>query len=369
MENHSLVFFVSLRADGKSNSIIEKLRRAFKAINPQDVYQKDSLVAIKVHFGEPGNTGFVSPIYFHPLIDELLELKTKPFLTDSNTLYVGQRANSVDHLKAAFRHGFTYSTLRVPTIIADGLLGNDVVEVEVNLKHFKSVPVSSACYFASSYLVVSHVKGHLGFGFGGALKNVGMGMVGRAGKYRIHSSTKPTHKLENCIGCGLCLVVCPEKALSLNRENIISIDLAKCIGCGACIPSCPQHVFRFDWDKSSVAMYEKLAEACAGVLKGKKSIYINFLKDITPDCDCASWSDAPVARDIGILLSRDPVAIDQASLDFLKNAKPLHPSILKDDIKEDPLGNLRPQLQPQTLLDYSQSIGLGNKKYQLEEIK
>ncbi len=369
MDSISTVFFVSLRAESKTTSLIEKLRRAFKATNPEKIFQKNDIIAIKTHFGEPGNTGFVSPIYFHPLVDELLYLNTKPFLTDSNTLYVGQRANSVDHLKAANRHGFSYSTFQIPTIIADGLLGNDVVEVVVNLKHFKTIPVSSSCYFASSFLVVSHVKGHMGFGFGGALKNVGMGMIGRMGKYRIHSSTKPSQKLENCISCSLCIPVCPGNALSLGSDNIINIDYEKCIGCGACIPACPQHVFRFDWDKASKTMYEKLAEACLGVLKGKKSVFFNFLIDITPDCDCASWSDSPVAKDIGILISRDPVAIDQASLDLLKTTRPLHPSALRDEIKEDPLSNLRPQLHPQTLLDYANFIGLGNKKYQLEEIK
>ena len=362
------VKFINFRADSRTNSIPEKIRRALKLNEFNNVFKKGEITALKVHFGEPGNTTFISPSYYQPIVEELFKIGVKPYFSDTNTLYLGQRANSVDHIKAANYHGFNLSTFNVPVIIADGLLGHDVVSVEVNLKHFKTVPVASAYYFSPAFMVVSHIKGHMAFGFGGAIKNVGMGMVGRAGKYRIHSSTKPILKKEACLACGLCIDICPQKALFLNPEKVIDVYGMRCVGCGACIPACTQHVFRFKWDKPTKEMHERLAEACFGVVKNKRALYINFLTDITPDCDCVSWSDAPLARNIGILLSQDPVAIDQASLDLLEKAVALHPSALKPSIQSNPLHHLRPNIDSQYLLDYAEKINLGTRKYVLEEI-
>jgi uncharacterized Fe-S center protein len=171
----SKVYFTKLGAKKNADNNFNKITRLFKEAGLQNCISKNDLVAIKLHFGEAGNTTFVSPVMIRPIVDSVKKAGGNPFLTDANTLYFGSRSNAVDHLNTAHAHGFLPSVVGAPVIIADGLTGKNDMDVEVNLKHFKSVKLASAAVQADSIIVASHFKCHIVGGIGGAIKNLGMG--------------------------------------------------------------------------------------------------------------------------------------------------------------------------------------------------
>ncbi|MEW6556307.1 MAG: DUF362 domain-containing protein [Elusimicrobiota bacterium] len=332
----------------------DKIKKLLEKVGFSSFISKNDLVAIKIHFGEKGNQGYIKPEFVKPIVEMVKLLGGKPFLTDANTIYKGARADAVSHFNTAIEHGF--GSCDCPIIIADGLRGNSYVDVAVNLKHFQKVKIATDIYYADKIVFLTHFKGHEISGFGGALKNIGMGCGSRQGKYEMHNSIKPNIKIENCIGCGTCIKWCPSGALKLVNKKII-MNKEVCIGCGECILSCEQHTIKIPWNESTKNAQEKIVEYALGVLKNKKAIYINFLNYITKFCDCYETKENPLIDDIGILSSDNPVAIDMASVELV-NKK----------FGADFFKHIFPDIDWSVQLEYAEKLGLGMRKYELTQL-
>jgi len=306
-----------MRSKSYKTNLLEKVSNLFNKAGFSNILSENDLTAIKLHFGEKGNTTFLNPVFAGRVVEEVKKAGAKPFLTDTNTLYAGERANSIDHIQTALEHGFSYATVKAPIIIADGITSKNTIEVEIGKKHFQKVKIASDIYYANSMIVLSHFKGHEMAGFGGAIKNLAMGCASAAGKQQQHSTVKPRVS-SKCVGCTTCIKWCPKQAISI-REKKAEIDHDVCIGCGECISSCPSRVISPQWDTNMDMFIERLTEYALGAVthKENKIGYINFVMNVTPECDCAGWSDAPLVPDVGILASLDPVAIDKASFDLV----------------------------------------------------
>lgn len=370
----SQVYFMDMRAGSHKESLPRKVRRIFDQAAFPRLLGKEELVAIKIHFGESGNLGFIHPVLVRQVVDKVKENGGKPYLVDTNTLYVGSRANSVDHLETALKNGFSYATVGAPLIIADGLLGKNFVEVEINKKHFHKVKIGSDIFNAPSMIVMSHVKGHIATGFGGAIKNLGMGCSNRGGKQMMHSVVKPEVNGEKCTGCGVCLKWCPVEAITQkNKRGKAEIDRGLCIGCGECTAACQYEAIKIRWQSETDQLQERMVEFALGAVqnKKKKTGYINFLINVTPDCDCHPWSDAPVIPDVGILASSDPVALDQASLDLINRQTGLVGTKLITNYApgQDKFSGIRDTIDHNVQLRYAEEIGLGVRSYELIEKK
>jgi uncharacterized Fe-S center protein len=333
------------------------------------VVKKGDLVAIKTTFGEDGCTSFVRPLYLRKAVDWVKKSEGKPFLTDSSTLYHGRRSNGVDHLNLAVEHGFSYASVGAPLVIADGIRSRDFVEVEVGLKHFKTVKFGSAAYHADCLLSVAHFKGHLATGFGGTFKNLGMGLGSRSAKQTMHGVVRPEFKDAGlCTGCGDCVKACAAGAVRVVSGKAV-FDFAKCTGCAECIAVCTKRALRILWNESSRNLCEKMVETAYGVLKDKKdrALFFNFVIDVTPDCDCLSWSDNPIVQDVGILGSTDPVAVEQAAFDMV-NARP---SLPDSEIPQslgpgtDKFKAIRPDIDGAVQMEYAEGLGMGTRDYEL----
>lgn len=363
------VFMTDLRTRS-GHGLLDKLDRLFERAGFDNLIEPNDLVAIKLHFGERGNLAHIRPQYLRRIVSKVKARGGRPFLTDANTLYKGSRANAVDHLQTAIENGFDYAVVDAPLVIADGLNGKDYINVEINQPHFQSVKIGSAICHADSLLVVSHFKGHELSGFGGAIKNLGMGSGSRAGKQMMHSDVLPRVKHDKCTGCSLCVKWCPVQATSVTDKKA-SIDEQKCIGCGECSVTCPSGAIKVNWKTTPEVMQEKMAEFSLGAIKGKENKvgYISFLTNISPLCDCCGWNDAAVVSDIGILASRDPVAIDQAAVDLV-NQQPVLPNTVLDgreDVK-DKFGAIHEGVDWSVQLVHGERIGLGTRKYNLIKI-
>jgi uncharacterized Fe-S center protein len=376
----SQVFFTDLRAT-KDKSLLEKLRNLAEAAGIEQVVKKRALTAVKIHFGERGNTAFIRPLLIRPIVDAVKEAGGKPFLTDASTLYVGTRGNAVDHLNTATLNGFGESVVGAPMIIADGLDGRDEVAVPVGLKLCKETYIASAIVRAEAFISVAHFKLHEAAGFGGAIKNVGMGSASRRGKMAQHSEVAPEIISKKCAGCGACLERCAHGAISLvdrpadvpqpksGAKKVVGIDQNLCVGCAMCIHACPQGALGINWEKDLPRFMERMVEYTVGTLKGKEksSLFINFLTQISPACDCYPFADAPVVADIGIVASRDPVAIDQASMDLV-NAQPVLASSCLRDVTDPHCDKVRavyPNINWKHQLEYAEELGLGERAYEL----
>ncbi len=365
-----VVLFSGLRARGPRESKIARIGKLFDKAGFKSLAAKDALVALKVHFGELGNDTFISPVLMRPIVERLKKHGAKPFLSDTATLYSGSRHNAVDHLHTATMHGFTPETVGAPVLMADGLRGNDWREVPVGLKHFASVKVASGFVEADAMLAVSHFKGHEMAGFGGAIKNLAMGCAPPAGKRDQHS---PRFQVDQgaCVGCAECLRVCPESAVTIAGKKA-AIDKALCVGCGECMTVCQAKAISMDWATQLGPFTEKMVEYAYGAVRGRDQGvgYVNFLVNITPDCDCCSWSDAPVVPDIGILASWDPVAIDAACLDLVNRQAGLAGTQLGANHAPGAhkfLGIWK-HTQGDLQLSYAEEIGLGTRDFTLVEI-
>lgn len=334
---------------------VKEIDSAMETAGINEIIDKNDFTAIKIHFGEKGNLGYVKPEFIKPVIKKLKEIGAIPFVTDANTIYRGERTDAVHHLMVAAEHAFHPKFLGAPVVIADGLRGNSYVEVDVNLKHFKKVKIAEAIYNSDTILAISHFKGHELCGFGGAIKNLGMGCAARQGKYEQHNTVVPETAVENCTACGACIKWCGGNALVLENKKIV-LDPVKCTGCGQCILACNFKVFGLPWNENAALVQEKIVEYAFGTLKGKRTFYINFLNHITSYCDCFKAKGKPLMHDIGILLSSDPVAIDQACMDLIE--KHAGHNILKEVTGMD--GSRQ--------IEYAESLKLGSRNYQLLEI-
>jgi uncharacterized Fe-S center protein len=368
----SSVFFMDLTATSREN-LPQKLSRLVKKAGIKKILSKEDLTAVKIHFGEQGNTSFIRPVYIRQIIQTIRETKATPFLTDANTLYVGSRSDALSHIKTAVENGFSYSSMDgAPVIIADGLLGTSETRVQVDLKHCSNVYIGSEIITAGGLVSVAHFKGHELAGFGGTLKNLGMGCASRKGKLDQHSNVSPRIKRKTCIGCGQCAEHCPGQAITL-KEKKAYINKTLCIGCGECIVRCPTKSININWNQTVPVFLEKMMEYTLGVLKNKqnKALFINFITDIAPKCDCLPYSESPIVSDIGVVVSTDPVAIDQASADLVNNQRALPGSVLTCNLDpgQDKFKGLYPSVDWKHQLDYAEKIGLGTREYTLKRIK
>jgi len=345
----SKVYFIDFKS-------LPKFKNLLLQAGLEKVVSRNDMVAIKLHFGEKGNKGYVKPEYVKLVVQEVKSLGGQPFLTDSNTIYLGERSDALRHLAIARTHGFSSESLGAPIIIADGLRGNSFVEVEINQKHFRKIKVASAIYDADVLIFVTHFKGHELGGFGGAIKNIGMGGVSRAAKYEIHEAVVPNLKLNKCTGCGICVKWCPAGAIELVGKKA-KVDNNRCIGCGQCILYCNFGALYMEWSDLAESEQEKLIECALGVTRDKKVLFINFLNFITRLCDCSPTSAGPVVPDIGILASSDPVAIDQASVDLVNEVG-----------KRDVFRQLYPGKNWEFQLNYAEKLGMGTRGYGLVRI-
>ena len=325
MSERALVWFAPVRTT-KKQSLVKRAGDLLVKAGLSSAITENDLVAIKLHFGESGNTGFVHPVFIREVVARVREAGGKPFLTDSNTLYRGQRFNAVDHLACAVHNGFSFSTVEAPIIIADGLDGRESVDVAIEgFDHFESVRIGATAVRADAMVVVTHVKGHEATGFGGAMKNVGMGLGSRSAKQRMHADFEPHPDAEKCTACGRCVEWCPVNAIVVGPDRVAAVDYEVCYGCGECVAACPFGAIAIEWKTDASSIQEKIVEHVAGALSGKagKTVYLSFITNVTPDCDCWHFSDAPIVPDIGVLASTDIVAIDQAAYDLVVQASGL----------------------------------------------
>jgi uncharacterized Fe-S center protein len=365
----SPVYFIDFRATFKE-SLTAKLDRLVRTVGLADVVGKRDLTAVKIHFGERGNTAFIRPVFAAAVVNAVKELGGKPFVTDTNTLYAGTRSDTPGHLETAVKNGFAYSVVDAPLVIADGLRGMADVAVPIDGKHFQSVYIGTDIHHADSLISLAHLKGHELSGFGGALKNVGMGCASRRGKLAMHSTVSPKVTRRKCVSCGECKKHCPAGAISFDEEKKAKIDEKKCIGCGECIVVCATEAVQIRWNQSVPVFLEGMMEYALGVIREKKgkALYVNFINNISPMCDCVNHSDTPIVRDIGIVASLDPVALDQASADLVNREEAFKGSCLKTNTSpgEDKFRGLYPQVDWEIQLDYAEKLGIGKRDYTLK---
>ncbi len=374
----SEVYFADLRAGGKT--LLDKLDILLDRVDLRGKIRERDLVAIKLHFGERGNTAFVRPLFVARIVERVKDCKATPFLTDTNTLYRGMRQEAVSHLMLAYQHGFASPVVGAPVLIADGLRGNSAVQVRIDKPIFKTVSIARDIYMADALIAVTHFKGHELSGFGGTLKNLGMGCSSREGKLSQHSNISPKVKEKACNGCGRCLTTCAQEAILLRspgsgiekKSTVAFIDPEQCIGCGECILTCPVGAVQIQWNETIPLFQKKMVEHAYGAVRNKKgkALYLSFLTQISPACDCYGYSDAPIVPDVGILASQDPVAIDQASVDMVNQQPGNRASKLQKNwgAGEDKFRALYPEVDWSIQLSYAQEIGLGTRNYELIKI-
>jgi uncharacterized Fe-S center protein len=365
----SKVFFTNLRTTASLN-LAAKLEKLVKKAGIEQIDFNNKFTAIKIHFGEPGNLAYIRHNYAAKMVEILEKLNAKVFLTDANTLYSGRRSNAIDHLIAASDNGYNFLTVKAPIIIADGLKGTEFIELPVDGEFCKTAKIGSAIANSDIIISMNHFKGHEQAGFGGALKNIGMGSASRGGKMELHSSSQPVVYQKNCTACKMCEKYCNYDAISVSSDKIAVINYKKCVGCGQCIAVCRFDAAQPVWNNSSETMNKKVAEYCVALLKNKPAFHINFVMNVSPDCDCWATNDVPLVADIGIAAAFDPVALDQACADMVI-AAPSNPGARgNEDGKlnltgKDKFTHIHPNSDWRTGLAHAQKLGLGTKEYEL----
>ncbi len=366
----SKVYFTNLRS-GPSQNLLKKLDNLITKAGIEEIDYNRKFVALKIHFGEPGNLAYLRPNFAARIAMFLKSRNAIPFLTDCNTLYTGRRSNAPAHLDAAFENGYSPLSAGCPVIIADGLKGTEYREIEINLELCRTAKIGAAIADSDIIITLNHFKGHELTGFGGALKNLGMGCASVGGKLFLHSGTSPRIVARNCTGCRVCEINCAYGAVKVESDRIARIDYKLCVGCGQCVAVCQYNAAVMADNSSSETVCKKISEYSFAVLKGKPSFHINFIMNVSPDCDCWGFNDYPLVPDIGITASFDPVALDQASADLVKAAPSLPESriISKQDDSDmcgkDKFRLTHPGTNWQSGIEHGQKIGLGNSKYEL----
>jgi len=353
------VYFIRVKSGEADESIREKLDRLVDKSNLLKFIEKGDFTAIKIHFGEEGNTGHIKSAWLGGLTERLKAITENSFLTDTNVLYKeSKRNNALDHMKLADEHGFNYEKTGLPILIADGLRGRNCVDVQINKKHFSKVKIARDITDCDSILALTHITGHIMTGFAGAIKNLGMGCASRRGKFEQHCGIVPDFNLERCIGCSSCVMNCPAGCIKLEGGKA-RLNEKACIGCGECVVVCKTDALAAKWSETLANLQEKMVEYAYGVLEAldRKLGYINFLTNITRDCDCLAKDEPRITGDIGILASDDLVSIDKASGDLITDAG-----------KKDIFRAEHPGIDWTVQLKYARELGMGSLDYKLIEI-
>lgn len=371
------VYFTDFRAK-LGEGLPTKLKRLMKTAGIAELDLEGKFVAIKLHFGELGNISYLRPNYARAVVDVVKELGGKPFLTDCNTMYPGSRKNALEHLECAWENGFTPLTVGCPIIIGDGLKGTDDIEVPVvGGEYVKNAKIGRAVMDADVFISLTHFKGHEMTGFGGTIKNIGMGCGSRAGKTEQHSSGKPFIKEAKCRGCRLCLRECANNGLVFDAEKKkMTVNTENCVGCGRCLGACNFDAIRFKNDNATKVLNCRMAEYTKAVVDGRPCFHISLIVDVSPNCDCHAENDAPILPNVGMFASTDPLALDRACVDACLKQKPLPGSQLADNMAKhdfcdhhDHFKNSRPESEWRSCLEHAEKIGLGTSQYELIEMK
>ena len=376
----SKVYFTTFKTTGSEN-LIQKLNRLIKTAGMGNIDFDDKFTAIKIHFGEYGNLAFLRPNYAKVVADFIKEQGGRPFLTDCNTLYVGSRKNALDHLDTAYLNGFSPLQTGCQVLIADGLKGTDETIVPIDGEYVKEAKIGHAIMDADVFISLNHFKGHEMAGFGGAIKNIGMGCGSRAGKMEQHCDGKPHVNQEGCVGCGACTKICAHGAPVVENGKA-TINQDKCVGCGRCLAVCPKDVIAANFDDSIKMLNYRMAEYAYAVLKDRPHFHISLICDVSPNCDCHSENDIPIVPNIGMLASFDPVALDVACADLVNNMPANPGSILANNIdadvfhecghhdheKHDHFEMTHPDTEWRSCMEHAEKLGIGTQEYELVRI-
>ena len=374
----SKVYFTDFRTKAFGDGLPAKLQKLIKRAGIADLDLDGKFVAIKMHFGELGNISYLRPNYARAVVDVVKELGGKPFLTDCNTLYPGSRKNALEHLECAWQNGFTPLTVNCPILIGDGLKGTDDVEVPVNGgEYLKTAKIGRAIMDADVCISLTHFKGHEVTGFGGTIKNIGMGCGSRAGKKDQHNNGQPEIDESLCRGCKRCQRECANNGLVFDVvKRKMHVDKAHCAGCGRCLGACNFDAISFGVDSAISELNCRMAEYTKAVVDGRPNFHISLVVDVSPNCDCHCENDAPILPNIGMFVSFDPLALDQACVDACQAAQPIRASQLGDKMAmpnfidhHDHFTNSTPESEWRTCLEHAEKIGLGSRSYELITVK
>ena len=372
----SKVYFTDFRAR-TGEGLPAKLKRLMKKAGFASMDMEGKFVAIKMHFGELGNISYLRPNYAKAVADMVKEAGGIPFLTDCNTLYPGSRKNAIEHMYCAWENGFTPMTVGCPVIIGDGLKGTDDIAVPVKGgTYIKEAKIGRAIMDADIFISLTHFKGHETTGFGGTIKNIGMGCGSRAGKKAQHSNGKPTINPEVCRGCKRCMRECANQGLEFDETTKkMHVNAENCVGCGRCLGACNFDAIRFVNDAATKELNCRMAEYAKAVVDGRPNFHISLIVDVSPYCDCHGENDAPILPNVGMLASFDPLALDQACADLCLKQQPLPNSVLSDNMKKadfcdhhDHFENTTVDSEYKSCLEHGEEIGLGSREYELIEM-
>lgn len=361
----SKVYFTSFHTNMQEN-LQQKLSRLLLTAGMDQIDFAGQYVAIKLHFGEPGNLAYLRPNYAQTVVKLVRDLGGKPFLTDCNTLYVGGRKNALDHLEAAYQNGFNPYNVGCHLLIGDGLKGTDDIDVPVDGEYVTSAKIGRAIMDADVFISLTHYKCHEGAGMGGVIKNIGMGCGSRAGKMEMHSAGKPQVDPELCVGCRACQKACAHGAPVLDGKKM-TIDHAKCVGCGRCIGACPMDAIIPTNDESASVLNYKMVEYTKAVVQGRPSFHISLVMDVSPYCDCYGMNDVPVIPDVGMFASFDPVALDLACADACQK-QVRDPAVWPGSQEGDFFTAIHPTTDWRAQIAHGKKLGLGNDEYELIEL-
>ena len=370
----SKVYFKNFRTVAFGDGLPTKLKKLIKKAGIEQIDMDGKFVAIKMHFGELGNISYLRPNYAKAVADVVKELGGKPFLTDCNTMYPGSRKNALEHLECAWENGFTPLSVGCPILIGDGLKGTDDIDVPVNGgEYVKNAKIGRAVMDADVFISLTHFKGHEMTGFGGAIKNIGMGCGSRAGKTEQHCSGKPHIEEPMCRGCRKCQKECANGGLIFDEASRkMHVDQEHCVGCGRCLGACNFDAIVFDSDDAVELLNYRMAEYAKAVVDGRPCFHISLVVDVSPNCDCHGENDAPILPNLGMFASFDPLALDQACADACLAADPMPGSQLSDHLADphfhdhhDHFKNSTPESEWKSCLEHAEKIGLGSRDYEL----
>ena len=374
MMEKAKVYFTDFRTVAFGDGLPAKLKKLIRKAGIGTIDMDGKFVAIKMHFGELGNISYLRPNYARAVVEVVKELGGKPFLTDCNTMYPGSRKNALEHLECAWENGFTPLTVGCPILIGDGLKGTDDIAVPVEGgEYVKEAKIGRAIMDADVFISLTHFKGHEMTGFGGTIKNIGMGCGSRAGKKEQHSSGKPHIAQDLCRGCRKCQRECANGGLVFDEERRkMHVNQDNCVGCGRCLGACNFDAIEFDNDDANALLNCRMAEYTKAVVDGRPGFHISLIVDVSPNCDCHCENDAPILPNMGMLASFDPLALDQACVDLCMQASPMANSQLADNLKKpgfadwgDPFTNSTPESEWRSCLEHAEKIGLVSREYEL----